>query len=515
MKLSAKITASALSAAMLFSSLPSIVMADSTREVLVTNTEELHAALADAQAGDEIILREGLYQHDDWIGVWAVFYADADGTADNHIIIRSEDPEHPAVLSGVSQDEKVALRITGSYWEIRDLVICEASKGIFLEQSEHSIISGCEVYNTGSEAIHIIDDSSYNIVEDCYIHDAGTIYPQYGEGVYIGSSHKTEGYGYECHYNTVRGCKFGPNIAADHVDIKEYTIGNIVENCTFDGTGIMNQNGGNSFIEIKGNNCIIRNNTGYRNGCENVLYAFDLNVQLDGWGQNNKIYDNTVYLDTTDVFIVKEWMCSTQVFRNVAEPSDATYSSSKTLQIREFYLGGDSTDDGEFNSEDIRRMQDYLLRKEIKHISEGNSDLSNDEQLDSLDLCMQRRKLVSGETEAPVISVDYVKEEAGAWRMTDGLGDRSVTFHVSANPNTQINTGWGYWDPNYVKDDGTTGKWIQLSLGKTSLNENGETTITVDIPTDVRRVAFQIYDYMDGSTSLDKNDVELVKVITQ
>ncbi|MBR2912784.1 MAG: hypothetical protein IKC40_02545, partial [Oscillospiraceae bacterium] len=112
-------------------SIPQAAMADGTREVIVSTTEELHAALSDAKAGDEIILKEGTYLNEKWIGVWAVFYAEASGTADKPIVIRSEDPEHPAVLCGAAVEEKVGLRIKGSYWEIRDLAICTASKGIF------------------------------------------------------------------------------------------------------------------------------------------------------------------------------------------------------------------------------------------------------------------------------------------------------------------------------------------------------------------------------------------------
>ena len=154
-----------LSAALIVGSVSLITNADGTREVLVTNTEELHAALADAQAGDEIILKEGVYTHSDWIGVWAFFYAEASGTAEKPIILRSEDPEKPATISGNTYETKTALRIIGSYWKIRDLNICNAAKGIFLEQSEHTVISNCEVYDIGDEAIHIIDNSSY-IYED-------------------------------------------------------------------------------------------------------------------------------------------------------------------------------------------------------------------------------------------------------------------------------------------------------------------------------------------------------------
>ena len=516
MKWIQKLTAGAVSIAWMFGVMPVISQADGVRQVLVTNTEELITALSDAQAGDEIILREGVYQNDAWSGEWAAFYADADGTSDSHIIIRSEDPEHPATICGVSQENKVALKIIGSYWEIRDLKVCEAQKGIFLQQSEHSIISGCEVYNIGAEAIHIIDNSSYNLVENCYVHDAGTAFPQYGEGIYIGSAKATEGYGYECHYNTVRSCRLGPNIAADHVDIKEYTIGNLVEGCTFDGTGMKGENGGNSFVEIKGNNTVIRNNTGYRNGCEYVLYAFDLNVQLDGWGQNNKIYDNTVYLDTTDCYLVKEWNCATQVFRNTAEPEGVTYSGNKTLQVLGFEMAGDVSEDGLLDTEDMQTLQDYLIGREVRHISDENADLSTDARLNVFDLCLLKQQLQSADGAVPRISVSYAKEEAGKWRMCNGLGGREVTFLLAAEPGNRLNMGWGYWDPNAVNEEtGATGKWNQISLGEFTLDENGETSITVELPDDVTSVALQVYDYLDSSGKLDKSEVELIKVLTE
>ena len=42
-------------------------------QILVTDTASLMSALADAKAGDEIIVREGVYQNDEWTGKWAAF----------------------------------------------------------------------------------------------------------------------------------------------------------------------------------------------------------------------------------------------------------------------------------------------------------------------------------------------------------------------------------------------------------------------------------------------------------
>ena len=106
------------------------------------------------------------------------------------------------------------------------------------------------------------------------------------------SSKSTTEYGHECHYNTIKNCKLGPNVAAEHVDIKEYTIGTTVENCTFDGTGMSGENSAKSFINIKGNDCVIRNNIGYRNGCTAIQRAFEQNDVVEGWGQNATVYGN-------------------------------------------------------------------------------------------------------------------------------------------------------------------------------------------------------------------------------
>lgn len=486
-----------------------------TNMVLVTDAAELITALDRAKAGDEIVLREGTYVNDEWLGEWAAFFSKGEGTAEQPIILRSEDPEHPATISAATQESKNALYIFGDYWIIKDLRISNAAKGIMLDNSNYTVITGCEVFDIGTEAIHIRDNSSYCLVENCHVHDAGTVKPQYGEGVYIGSAYQTEGYGFDCHYNTVRGCHFGPNIAADHVDIKEYTIGNLVEYCTFDGTGMQGMNGGNSFVEIKGNQTIVRNNVGYRNGCDKVLYGFDMSVQVEGWGQDNLIYDNMLYLDTADCYIVKGWNCSAQVFRNETEPAGLQYDGNRILQVLGYELQGDVTEDGIVNFEDILRLQDYLVGEETRYLSAVNADCDGNQQLDGVDLTLVNRMLLTGDIHKPKISVAFQKEKDGFWRMTDGLGGKTVTFYLKAGAGHTLNLGWGYYDPNFVNDDGSLGKWIQNSIGDYTLDEQGETAVTVEVPAEVRRVALDIYGYKNGSEKLEKGLVSLIQAIAE
>ena len=291
-------------------------------QIYVQNTEELKNALENARPGDEIILAEGEYIYSGTTSKGYMFTGSADGTGKKPIIIRSENPEKPAVISGSSTSENYALSISGDWWEIRDLKITNAQKGIMLDNSSYTKIINCEVYDIGSEGIHLRDNSSYCLIENCNVHDTGIVSPGYGEAVYIGSAKSTTGYGYECHYNTIRNCRLGPNVAAEHVDIKEYTIGTTVENCMFDGTGMRGENFAKSFINIKGNDCVIKNNVGYRNGCVAVPRAFEQNNVVDGWGQNATIYGNQVYMDTATntlgkkMYFLNAWDCSATVWDN-------------------------------------------------------------------------------------------------------------------------------------------------------------------------------------------------------
>ncbi|WP_413692577.1 hypothetical protein [Psychromonas sp. KJ10-2] len=90
----------------------------------------------------------------------------------------------------------------------------------------------------------------------------------------------------------------GPNVTAEHIDIKEgssyaYVIGN-----TFDAEG-MNDiiNGGLSFIDFKGNYAEAAYNTGDQNDNEYFENAFEINEKSSGWGAYNDIHNNSVTFD--------------------------------------------------------------------------------------------------------------------------------------------------------------------------------------------------------------------------
>ena len=261
----------------------------------VTTVEELHKALAKAKAGHTIQIHPGIYDFSTYQRS-SKFYGDADGTKNSPITLTAKDPNNPPLLTGPNLEHNYILHITGDYWIIENIRVGYSQKGIVLDNSNYSIIRNVEVFSTGTEAIHIRDGSSNCLVQKCYIHNTGLVTPGYGEGVYIGSSKNTDEYGYNCDNNTIEGCIFR-DIAAEPIDIKEFTTGQEISGCTFYGDGISGENYAGSFIDIKGNNCYVHDNVGFRNKNSKVEAAFEVHRLAEGWGDGHRFINNVVYMD--------------------------------------------------------------------------------------------------------------------------------------------------------------------------------------------------------------------------
>ena len=261
----------------------------------VASVEELHKALSKAKAGHIIQVSPGIYDYSQYERS-SKFYGTADGNKNSPIIITAKDPNNPPILTGPNLEHNYVLHITGDYWIIENIKIAYSQKGIVLDNSNYSIIRNVEVYSTGAEAIAIRDGSSNCLVQKCYIHNTGLVTPGYGEGIYIGSSESTTGYEYKCNNNIIEGCIFR-DIAAEPIDIKEYTTGQEVFGCIFYGDGISGENYAGSFIDIAGNDCYIHDNVGFRNQNKKVVAAFEVHRIVEGWGDGHKFINNAVYMD--------------------------------------------------------------------------------------------------------------------------------------------------------------------------------------------------------------------------
>ena len=265
------------------------------RTVEVHDIAELFTAMRGAKPGDLIRVAAGTYDYTGYQGAQKID-TDAAGTAETPVTLTAADPDDPPVLTGSDVQNGYVLHIKGDYWVLDHLIVTNAQKGIVLDHSDHSVIRNCEICKTGAEAIALRDGSSDCTVQACSIHDTGLVSPGYGEGVYIGSAKSTTGFDYKCDNNKVLDCVF-KNVAAEHVDVKEYTTGTEIAGCTFYGDGMTGENYAGSFVDIAGNGCFVHDNTGYRNGNPKIVAAFELHEQAEGWGHQNRFLDNTLYLD--------------------------------------------------------------------------------------------------------------------------------------------------------------------------------------------------------------------------
>ncbi len=305
------------------------VIDNAKNKIYVQNAAELQTALNNAQPGDEIVLKSGIYTPSETGPKGANFWSSADGTEDKPITITSENPEDMALLYGQNVENGVVLYITGDYWNIENLSVQNAQKGIILDNSNYSNIYGCEVSETGSEGIHLRDNSSECTVKNCTVTNTGIISPGYGEAIYVGSSESTSGYGYYCDNNVISDCILGPGVTAELVDIKEYTTGTIIENCIMYGDDISGETSANAFLKTKGNKSVIRNNTAYQNGNTIIRNAFEVHEIVSGWGYDNEFYGNTCHMDNDSAYVVRVYSGSASASDDVRIPEGNMYEGVK------------------------------------------------------------------------------------------------------------------------------------------------------------------------------------------
>ncbi|MGU3470583.1 DNRLRE domain-containing protein [Paenibacillus sp. D51F] len=276
----------------------------------LSSTTAIQNAMKNATAGTVISIAPGTYAGDRTAsgdpGGQGLFFSDKNGTSSNPIILKSCDAANPAILKGVNvNDGSYGIHLTGDYWQILDVEVMNAQKGIVIDNGNRNLIHNAEVHLIGDEAVHFRDGSSYNTLEYSLIYDTGRYQADYGEGAYVGSDSSSP-YEHIVAGNVIRYTNFNGGITAEHIDVKEGASGTIIEYCTFNGTGISGANSADSFVDVKGVNTIVRYNQGYRNGNANVVDAFQVRTHGSDYptGMNNSFNNNTVNLDNSSGYVV-------------------------------------------------------------------------------------------------------------------------------------------------------------------------------------------------------------------
>ncbi|MCP9749458.1 right-handed parallel beta-helix repeat-containing protein [Ferruginibacter sp. HRS2-29] len=258
------------------------------RRVDVSTSAELKTALETARPGDEIVLADGVYK-----GKFVVPVG-INGTASKVITLTGS---RHAILDAGSINTGYVFHLQGSWWLLKGFSVTNGLKGIIVDGANHNVLEDLKVSETGEEGIHLRKFSSHNIISKCIISNTGLKTADYGEGIYIGSAKNnwakySNGKPDLCDSNTVTECRIGPGISAECIDIKEGTTGTAIRNNFFDAAGITGANSADSWIDVKGNNSIIENNTGTNPGNNVFKDGYQVHCAVNGWGNNNEFKGN-------------------------------------------------------------------------------------------------------------------------------------------------------------------------------------------------------------------------------
>lgn len=250
-----------------------------TSTVDVSDADSLSKALKEAAPGAVIGLADGRY-----VGK---FVATVSGSEQEPIFLCGGPG---AVLDGDNIKGGYVLHLDhAKYWRLVGFTVTGGQKGVMADNTVGSVIQDLTVHDIGDEAIHLRNHSTENVVLRNTISKTGLRRDKFGEGVYIGSAvsnwcNVTDCQGDRSDRNVVKNNKMS-EITSEAVDVKEGTTGGLVEGNTFDGSKL---SGADSWVDIKGNNWLIKGNK----GSSTTEDGFQTHQILKGWGDHNVFMGN-------------------------------------------------------------------------------------------------------------------------------------------------------------------------------------------------------------------------------
>jgi hypothetical protein len=141
--------------------------------------DELQAAFAKARSGDVIHLApETRYR--------GRFVIEASGTKKEPVWVCGNSG---SVLEGKSARSGNVLTIRNSAWvHVAGVVVESGKRGVVFDHSRDVSFTGGLVRRTGQEAVHLVRNTTSSVVARNVIEDTGLWRPEWGEGVYVGTS---------------------------------------------------------------------------------------------------------------------------------------------------------------------------------------------------------------------------------------------------------------------------------------------------------------------------------------
>ncbi|QES41025.1 sheath polysaccharide-degrading enzyme [Streptomyces venezuelae] len=245
---------------------PSAATASSapTRTIEVSTAAELKAALGDASPGDTIHVADGTYSGN--------FKTSVAASANSRITLTGSSK---AVLKAGGG---YGLHLNGAaYWTVKGLTVTGGQKGIMIDSARGVVVDTVTVHGLDMEGVHFRTSSSDGVIKNSRIYDTGNDDRGMGEGVYVGTANTLSD---KSDRVQILGNTIGPDVGGEAVDLKEGTTGGKVSGNTFDGRGLTGNHYDDSWIDVKGNNYVIENNTG-KNTTNN---GYETHSQQSGWG---------------------------------------------------------------------------------------------------------------------------------------------------------------------------------------------------------------------------------------
>jgi hypothetical protein len=302
----------------------------------VSDAAELRNALAVAQAGDLILLAEGVHDVAD-----GGFITRRGGVSGRPITLRGEGKG--ATLRWTAEARRACFNIRHSHYRIENLTIDangHSKRGILIEDADHGKLTLVTVINTNNEAFKIRKNSQYWLLDRCTARDIG-LAGQYGEGFYGGDANAnwtTAPLPDQTGYITFLHCR-AIRTMADGFDFKEGTHNIRVLDCLVDFQGRnVDTVFGNHALSTRANGIQIvrldaRNNThpdangegvwsGTRLATDGVTYGSGLEmkaIQVSNWRRH--LY----WTAQPDAVLYSDWtLTAAAALKNPGSPLTAT-----------------------------------------------------------------------------------------------------------------------------------------------------------------------------------------------
>nr|WP_260607010.1 right-handed parallel beta-helix repeat-containing protein [Streptomyces sp. WAC08241] len=230
----------------------------------VTTAAQLKSALTAARPGDTIHLADGTYTGN--------FKATTPGTSSARITLTGSSR---AVLTAGGG---YGLHLNGaSYWTVKGVTVTGGQKGIMADSANGVVIDGVTVHDLDMEGVHFRNSSKDGVLKNSRIYDTGNDGRGMGEGVYVGTANSL---GDKSDGAQILGNVIGPDVGGESVDVKEGTTGARIVGNTFDGRGLTGANYDDSWVDVKGNDVLVEDNT----GVNTTNNGFETHSQQSGWG---------------------------------------------------------------------------------------------------------------------------------------------------------------------------------------------------------------------------------------